>query len=678
MVEHYLNYINHYLQTHAYLGALFTFVVALAESLPLIGTIIPGSITMTVIGILAGRGMLPLLPIIGWATIGALMGDTIGFWIGKYYNERLRLFWPFKKHPRWLELSEAFFARHGGKSIVIGRFVGPARSSVPLIAGLLKMSWPRFFIASVPSAFLWAVVYMLPGVLIGAISLELPHGMTTRFMVIGLVSIVLIWLVFWAIQRFFVFLANSISRSIDKLWNWLNRHHSSRFLIRLITNQQHPEDHHQLTLVLLAFVCLICFVIIFINVFTHGPLTLLNNPLFQFLQSIRTIRGDKFFTIITLLGETPVIALFSLLTCVCFGIKKQWRACCHVLIAFLVTAITVHFFKSIYHSPRPLGFLKLDPSSSFPSGHTALTAAMISVISVLAVQPLDKRWRWPIYTFGGVIIFLVGFSRLYLGAHWLTDVFASLFLGIAIFLLTITSYRRRFSPLVKGAWPYLFILLALLIPWASMSIIKFNKRYHDYMRIWPTREIAYRAWWQDPTQFLPIYRPNRFGEPIQPFNLQWAANLDDIQQNLEAHGWVVLPEKISLKRALSRFGNDNPERHLPLFQPLYRHQPPVILMIKHAFNDSNIIELRLWQSEIRFADRAVPLWIGTINYHISVVTKKSKKPLLITLSHSGGIEQLIQDLPKMQYKLIRINTLMQPKKVLPLQWDGTIIIIGNR
>ena len=174
MIQHYLNIINHYMELHPHMGIVFAFVVALAESLPLIGTIIPGSITMTAIGILVGRNIIPGLPALFWATIGALVGDTVGFWIGKYFNDDLRKIWPFRKHPKWLTKGEAFFTKHGGKSILIGRFVGPARSSVPLIAGLLKMNWGRFFLAAVPSAFLWAVAYMVPGVLIGAISLELP------------------------------------------------------------------------------------------------------------------------------------------------------------------------------------------------------------------------------------------------------------------------------------------------------------------------------------------------------------------------------------------------------------------------------------------------------------------------------------------------------------------------
>ncbi|MFW0011397.1 MAG: DedA family protein [Coxiella endosymbiont of Dermacentor nuttalli] len=86
MIEHYLTQISHYLQAHVYMGIFFAFLISFTESLPLIGTIIPGSVTMSIIGILVGRGMISLNATLSWAAAGALFGDTVGFFIGKYYN----------------------------------------------------------------------------------------------------------------------------------------------------------------------------------------------------------------------------------------------------------------------------------------------------------------------------------------------------------------------------------------------------------------------------------------------------------------------------------------------------------------------------------------------------------------------------------------------------------------
>lgn len=677
MIDNYLSYINHFLQTHAYLGLLFTFIVAFAESLPLIGTIIPGSITMSVIGILAGRGMIPIFSMVLWASIGAFIGDAIGFWIGKHFNERLRYMWPFAKHPKWLKLSEDFFAKHGGKSILAGRFVGPARSSVPLIAGLLKMTWPRFLIAAIPSAILWALVYMIPGILIGAISLELPHGMTTKFLLIALVIIVFLWLIFWAIQRFFVFLVTTANRLIDKLWNWLSHHHSSKFLIRAITVRQHPDDHHQLTLVILFLLSCLAYLIILTNVASGGVLTLFNEPLFLFLQSIRIPHAYQFFVSMTLLGETQTMAAFAIIVAIGFAVIKQWRAVFHLVALLILASAAVFFFKWLIYSPRPMGFAMIDASSSFPSGHTTLTTSIISFVALLTARQIPKSWRWLIYTIGGLLIFLVGLSRLYLGAHWLTDVLGGLFLGFVLVLLVTISYRRQSPPssLPRG-WP-IFLMLAMVIPWVGMAHFKFHTTEDNYQPLWQIRQIGFQAWWNHPNQYLPIYRINRFGKPIQPFNIQWVANLNNVKNSLSQQGWTLVEEKTILKMALGRLGGHRPEQHLPLFQPLYRQQPPVLLMIKHLPHDATtIIELRLWQSGIRFTDSGLPLWIGTINYHSQqqhLLPLKKSSP--ITMADSGGIDRLTSDLTHYQFKIIRVGLKQQPQKVQALDWDGTILVI---
>ncbi len=676
MIEHYLNQINLYLQLHTYLGGLFSFIVSLTESLPLIGTIVPGSLTMTVIGVLVGRGMISFNTTLFWAIIGALTGDTIGFWIGKIYNERLRDMWPFKKHPQWLTMGKTFFQKHGGKSILIGRFVGPARSTVPLIAGLLKMSWGRFFVAAIPSAVMWAIAYILPGVLIGAISLEIPHGMATKFIFTGLLIIVILWLIFWAIQRFFMLIVFYVNKTIDRIWNWLNRRHSSKYLIRIITNKVNPDDHHQLTLILLAFLCLLCFLAILICIFIYGSPNQFNNAIFYFLQSIRSHSGNNFFAMMTILGDKRVIFTIAGLTAIGLSMQRQWRPFFHLVLITLVTSVIIEAFKWVLYSPRPGGFVIANTSSSFPSGHTAFSLAIFGFLSFLTAQQFSRKWHWIPYTITSILVALIGLSRLYLGAHWMTDILASVFLSFIILLLTIIAYRRYSPPAFSQlAWP-IIVVLAVSLSWAGYSAVLFKSIMEEYEPYSPTQEISIHEWWNNPLQYLPIYRLDRLGNPIQPFNVQWAAPLNDIKQNLLGHGWQLIQSKNNVKSAIGRLASYNPENHLPILAQLYRLKPPVLFMIKHVHHSSTIIELRLWESGVQFYANLIPLWVGSVNYHAPPLRLISiQKTRAVTLNGDGGLSIVAKDNHTDQKKWIQVPTDKQPKKINPLNWNGKILLL---
>ena len=676
MIENYFNAINQFLSVHPYLAQLFVLIVAFTESLPLIGTIVPGSFTMTAIGVLIGRGMVPGLPTLLLAVIGALAGDTLGFWIGKYYNEGLRSLWPFNKHPKWLTLGEDFFNKHGGKSILIGRFVGPVRSSVPLIAGLLKMSWPRFFLAATPSAILWAVAYLLPGVLIGAISLELPPSVTTRFVLISLAVIILLWLIFWAIQQFFIFLTSTINRLIDRLWSELSQHAASKPLIRMLTNQRHPKDHQQLTLLLLALLSLVLFVTLLLGVVLAGPLTAWNAPVFHFLQSLRTHPRNNFFVICTLLGQSTVIYSIGLITAAGLIWKKAWRACAHLLVLLFLTGAAVEFFKWALYSPRPTGLAVAIVSSSFPSGHMTSSLTLLGFLAFLTTQQLQRSWHWVSYTTASVLIAFIGFSRLYLGAHWFTDIVGGIFLGFTLLLSIILSYRRRLpTPFGNSSW-IVFTLLAVLIPWGSYSAMRLHTTASRYALIWPTQTITWHTWWENPTQYLPIYRLNRLGHPIEPFNVQWAQQRQAIEQRLIQRGWTIIQNEKKPSTALNHFVHQPPEQRAPFFPLLYRNQPPILFAIKYVPKQM-VVQLHLWATGIIFNDNASPLWIGSIDYRILPSRLSPKKKRQKTTIIADGLGELIKDLQGYSLKTIRVSTNGQPKKITPLKWDGTILIVRS-
>lgn len=141
---HYLEPILNFASQHAGLAYLTVFLVALAESLALAGLMVPGSIIVFTSGVAVATGHLSLMSVLLVATTGAVAGDGLSYWLGYRYKEQLRNHWPFFLYPDLLTKGEAFFIRHGGKSVLLGRFAGVMRSVVPMVAGMMAMKPTHF------------------------------------------------------------------------------------------------------------------------------------------------------------------------------------------------------------------------------------------------------------------------------------------------------------------------------------------------------------------------------------------------------------------------------------------------------------------------------------------------------------------------------------------------------
>jgi membrane protein DedA with SNARE-associated domain len=140
-------------------------LLAFAESLAFMSLIVPAWAALVGIGALIGVGGLEFWPIWVAAAIGAALGDWFSYWLGFVFKDRIAHVWPLSRHPDLLPKGEAFVRRFGVLAIAIGRFFGPLRASVPLVAGIFMMPWWHFQIANFASAFLWAAVLLAPGAL---------------------------------------------------------------------------------------------------------------------------------------------------------------------------------------------------------------------------------------------------------------------------------------------------------------------------------------------------------------------------------------------------------------------------------------------------------------------------------------------------------------------------------
>ena len=162
-LDQYIQQITDFVRVHQVWAAPVVFALCFAESLVVISLLIPAWAALVGIGALIGASGLSFWPIWIAGAIGAAFGDWLSYWIGLKLENRVYHMWPLSQHPVIIPKGEAFIRKWGALAIFIGRFSGPLRASVPLIAGVFAMPYWRFQIANFSSALVWAAVLLTLG-----------------------------------------------------------------------------------------------------------------------------------------------------------------------------------------------------------------------------------------------------------------------------------------------------------------------------------------------------------------------------------------------------------------------------------------------------------------------------------------------------------------------------------
>lgn len=163
MFEDYVQPIADFARAHQAWAAPLVFALAFAESLAFVSLLVPAWGALVVIGTMIQAGGISFWPVWIAASIGAALGDWLSYWIGRKLEHTVQNIWPLSKHPQLIPKGEAFIKKWGAAGIFIGRFSGPLRASVPLVAGIFEMPFWRFQVANFTSAFVWAATLLLLG-----------------------------------------------------------------------------------------------------------------------------------------------------------------------------------------------------------------------------------------------------------------------------------------------------------------------------------------------------------------------------------------------------------------------------------------------------------------------------------------------------------------------------------
>lgn len=184
-------------------GYVIIFLGATLESAAFLGFVVPGESLVLVAGFLTAAGVLDLLPVLVVVTLGAVIGDSIGYELGRHLGRRWLMGFGTRLgfRPERLDQVDRFFDRHGGKSVLLGRFVGFLRALVPFVAGASRMPYSRFLFYNAVGGALWAGSFVLLGYVLGA-SWYVAERWIGRASMIGLAVVIVVAGALWLRRRY--------------------------------------------------------------------------------------------------------------------------------------------------------------------------------------------------------------------------------------------------------------------------------------------------------------------------------------------------------------------------------------------------------------------------------------------------------------------------------------------
>jgi membrane protein DedA with SNARE-associated domain/membrane-associated phospholipid phosphatase len=442
--------------TYALVG-LFAF----AETGAFVGLLVPGETVMILGGAVAGQGATDLYLTIALAWVAAVAGDSTSFVIGRRLGREFLL----RHGPRFgldhdrLHQVEDFFARHGGKTIFLGRFVGFVRAFAPFIAGSSGMRFRQFFPYSVLGCGLWVASAVVVGYLFSrSIDTAINYAGKGALLLGTLIVVVVgtVWL-----TRFLRVEANR-RRTVA----WMDAHGATRWLVafgrryrrqlRFVADRATPGHDFGLEFTsLLAALAVALFVLVAYTVVVGrdpGP-TPGDETAFEIVEHLHSGFLLAVSKVITFLGSGAFTWGLTALCAALLAWRRRWPEFWVLVAGMAIVTIGFEEMKAAVDRPRPPGPHEVAASgSSFPSGHAAHSVLYVwaAVTIVLRLRPGMARGTLVVVA-GIVLTALVGLSRVYLNVHYLSDVSAGWALGAAAFSLCalialIVTQMRKTAP----------------------------------------------------------------------------------------------------------------------------------------------------------------------------------------------------------------------------------------
>jgi membrane protein DedA with SNARE-associated domain/membrane-associated phospholipid phosphatase len=593
---------------HPLAAGAVIFLVAFIDALLAIGLLMPSGPILFAVGAMVGLGSIDATYAIACAAAGAFLGDGLSYSVGRHYGQRMRSMWPFARHPDWLARGEAVFSRHGLKGVLIGRWVGAVRPFVPAIAGMLRMPVRTYLPASGVAAVTWALMFIGPGWLLGA-SLELLFAVAGRLaIVLGILAAMLlaIWV---SVSSLYSWFAPRASGLIERALGWSHRHPVVGRFSGALIDPNRPESASLALLALLLIAAGVGFFWLLIGVAGPGRPLGLDLALHHALFQLRSPIADQLLVLLAMLGDWQVLMPASLAVFLWLLWRRRTIAAMHWLAAIGFGLVLVQVLGAVLDVPRPPAAMAV-PGFGFPSAQVTLATVVYGFFAVLIARELPGRRRaWP-YVMAGLLVALVGFSRLYLGAHWPSDVLAGVTLGLAWIGILGLAYRRR---VVRSFWvrPVASVFFMVVAGAAIWHGLRNGSAMLESYALPVTRQtLPADVWWADGWMLLPQRRNDMHGPRAWPMNVQYAGSLEALEGALAAEGWAPMPTTgwSSLLRALD--GSATAET-LPVLPASHYGRADVLVMSRAGNTPDERLVLRMWSSPLVLEPGGAPVWQGT-------------------------------------------------------------------
>lgn len=592
--------------SHPGWAGIVAFLIAFTESLLVVGLVVPGVVLLFGLGALIGSGHLPFWPTVIWAGAGAFAGDLASFLLGYHYHDQLRRRWPLKNFPALYDKGHAFFARHGGKSVVLGRFVGAVRPVIPAVAGMAGMTLRRFIFIDALSSIAWAPAYLLPGIIFGA-SLGIAAQVTTRLATLMVAVVVVLWLAYVAVRWFARLLQPACDRAMAYGLVWAQRHRKVGPFAESLLKEHAAELPGVLAFgLLLAGLGWMGFRIA-LTLRGDDAAGFINGSVYHLLLQVHTPWAEPVAQAFARWTDWPAWVETGCMAMALLWLTRRRRAAVHVFAATVFGALLDLALLPLISAP--IAMSEHIPSHLTPPATVVGALAVYGFLAALLATRLARQFRWPIYAAVTLILTISVFARLYLGTLWLGGAAGSLLLGLAWTVVLTAGYRShretRHAPVSLAIlWSVGLLAILLAAPaWLAARGV-------PSARLATTQSVAADAWWNGHWHMLPGFaQTTRVSVNGKTPTIQFAGKLTALAQRLENAGWSR-PIPLSSRTALRWVSKAADISELPLL-PSYVHGHSQVLQLTHASPiDGSEWVLQLWQSD--WTVDGAPLYIGDV------------------------------------------------------------------